>query len=131
MATVHPERSVRQAVWVIFSGTLAAAIFLLVRITNAPRALVINKVLSKLVLNRESQSTLPSLALVFVLGIVAAIQALPAYDLRLLWAMFSSLGVVVGAAAIKFGGKRPNLGELLNWACDSLSASMSSGPTPR
>lgn len=125
VATVHPERSVRQAVWVLFSGALAAAIFLLVRVTNAPRAIVINRVLSKLVLNRESQSTLPSLALVFLLGVVAAIKALPAYDLRLLWAMLSSLGLVVGAAAIKFGGKRPSLGELVNWAWDSLSASLS------
>lgn len=116
---------VRKPVWVLLSGTLAAALFLVVRITNPSRAIVINRVLSKLVLNRESQSTLPSLALVFILGTLAAIKALPAYDLRLLWAMFSSLALIVGAAAVKFGGKRPNLAELLEWAWDSVSSSLS------
>lgn len=121
---------VRKPVWVLLSGTLAAVLFLLVRITNPSRAIVINRVLSKLVLNRESQSTVPSLALVFALGILAAIKALPAYDLKLLWAMLSSLALVVGAAAVKFGGKRPNLAELLDWAWDSLSSSVSSsGPS--
>jgi hypothetical protein len=116
---------VRKPVWVCASGTLAAILFMVVRITNPSRALEINRVLSKLVLNRETQSSLPSLALIFILGVIAAIRALPAYDLRLLWAMFSSLGLVVGAAAIKFGGKRPNLMELLDWAFDSVSASLS------
>ena len=121
---------VRKPVWVLLSGTLAAALFLVVRITNPSRAIVINRVLSKLVLNRESQSTLPSLALVFILGTLAAIKALPAYDLRLLWAMFSSLALVVGAAAVKFGGKRPNLAELLDWAWDAISSTVSSsGPS--
>ena len=87
-----------------------------------------HRVLSKLVFNRESQSTLPSLALVFILGILAAIKALPAYDLRLLWAMFSSLALVVGAAAIKFRSKRPNFAELVEWAWDSVSSSVSSSP---
>ena len=58
--------------------------------------------------------------------IVAAIKALPAYDLKLLWAMYGSLALVVGAAAVKFGGKRPTLGELLDWAWDSVSSSLSS-----
>ena len=44
---------VRKPVWVLLSGTLAAALFLVVRITNPSRAIVINRVLSKLVLNRE------------------------------------------------------------------------------
>ena len=116
---------VRKPVWCLGSGTLAAALLLLVRITNPSRAVVINSVLSKLVLNRESRSTLPSLAFVFILGIIAAIKALPAYDLKLLWAMFSSLAVVVGTAAIKFG-KRPSFAELLDWAFDSIASSASS-----
>ena len=122
---------VRKRVWVLLSGTLAAVLFLLVRITNPDRAIVINQVISKLVLNREMQSTLPSLAFVFILGIIAAIKALPAFDLRLLWAMFSSLALVVGAAVIQFGGKRPNFAELLEWICDAISSSLSSfGPQP-
>ena len=83
-------------------------------------------VLSKLFFNREMQSTLPSLFLVFILGVLAAVKALPAYDLKLVWAMFCSLAVVVGAAAVKFGGKRPTFGELLDWAWDSVSSSLSS-----
>ena len=117
---------VRKPLWCLLSGTLAAVIFLTVRITNPSRAIVINKVVSKLVLNREVQSTLPTLAVTFLLGIVAAIQALPAFDLKLLWAMFSSLALIVGAAALKFGGRRPNLVELLDWAWDSLSSSVAS-----
>ena len=120
---------VRKPVWVVLSGTLAAILFLLVRITNPSRAIVINCVLSKLLLNRELESTLPSLVFVFVLGMLSAIQALPAYDLRLLWAMFSSLGLVVAAAVVKFGGKRPSFAELLDWASDSISSSPSSGPS--
>jgi hypothetical protein len=121
---------VRKPVWVLLSGALAAVLFLLVRIVNPSRAIVINRVLSKLVLNRESQSTLPSLVMVFILGILAAIKALPAYDLKLLWAMFSSLALVVGAAAVKFGGKKPNLAELVDWVWDSISSSLaSSGPS--
>lgn len=128
MVSVHAH--VRKTVWVLFAGTLAAVLFLVVRITNPSRALVINRVLSKLVLNRESESTLPSLVLVNILGCLAAIRALPAYDLRLLWAMFSSLGVIVGTAAIKFGGRRPNLLELLDWAWDAISSSLSSSGPP-
>jgi len=116
---------VRKPVWCLGSGTLAAALLLLVRITNPSRAVVINSVLSKLVLNRESRSTLPSLAFVFILGIIAAIKALPAYDLKLLWASLSSLAVVVGTAAIKFG-KRPSFAELVDWAFDSIASSASS-----
>ena len=38
--------------------------------------------------------------------------------------------LVVGAAAIKFGGERPNLMQLLDWAWESLSSSLaSSGPS--
>ena len=118
---------VRKPVWVLLSGMLAAFLFLLVRIANPSRAFVINRVLSKLVLNRETQSTLPSLLLVFTLGIFAAIKALPAFDLRLLWAMFSSLALVVGAAAMKFGGRRPNFAELLDWAWDTISSSLNTG----
>jgi hypothetical protein len=117
---------VRKPVWVLISGALAATLFLLVRITNPPRAIAINRVLSSLVLNRESTSSLPSLALVTILGCVAAIKALPAYDLQLLWAMFTSLALLVGAAALKFDGKRPSLSELLEWAWDSITASLSS-----
>uniref|UniRef100_A0A7S0PVW7 Uncharacterized protein n=1 Tax=Coccolithus braarudii TaxID=221442 RepID=A0A7S0PVW7_9EUKA len=117
---------IRKPVWVLLSGTLAAVLFLFVRLTNPSRALVVNRVLSKLAFNRETESTLPSLALVFILGILAAIQALPAYDLRLLWTMFSSLALVIGAAAVKFGGKRPSFGELLDSAWDSFSSSFSS-----
>ena len=121
---------VRKPVWVMISGTLASFLFLFVRITNPSRAIVINKVLGKLFFNREMQSTLPSLFLVFILGVLAAVKALPAYDLKLLWAMFSSLILVVGAAAVKFGGKRPNFAELLDWALDSLSSALSSaGPS--
>ena len=124
MATVPAH--VRKPVWVLLAGTLAAILFLLVRITNPSRAIVINRVLSKLVLNREIESTLLSVALVSILGCLAAFQALPAYDLKLLWGMFCSLGVVVGAAAIRFNGKRPNFLELLDWACESLTSSLSS-----
>uniref|UniRef100_A0A7S0NQY5 Uncharacterized protein n=1 Tax=Calcidiscus leptoporus TaxID=127549 RepID=A0A7S0NQY5_9EUKA len=122
---------VRKPAWVLISGTIAAFLFLLARILNPSRAIVINRVLSKLVLNRESPSTLPSLALVFTLGILAAIKALPAYDLKLLWAMFSSLALVVGAAAVKFEGKRPNFAQLLDCAWDAISSSQlsSSGPS--
>ena len=122
---------VRKPAWVVLSGTLAAILFLVVRITNPSRAIVINQVISKLVLNRELQSTLPSLALVFILGVLAAIKALPAFDLKLLWAMFTSLALVVGAAAIKFDGRRPSFVELLDWACDAISEALSSsGPQP-
>ena len=124
MNAVFPSH-VRKPVWVLLSGMLAAFLFLLVRITNPSRAIVVNRVLSKLVLNRESQSTLPSLGLVFTLGMVAAVKALPAYDLSLLWAMFSSLALIVGTAVLKFGGKRPNFLELLEWAWDSISSSLS------
>ena len=117
---------VRKPVWVLLSGTLAAVLFLFVRITNPSRAIVVNRVLSKLVLNRESESTLPSLVLVGILGCLAAFQALPAYDLKLLWAMFCSLGLVIGAAAVKFGGKRPNFVQLLDWAWDSMMSSVAS-----
>ena len=113
---------VRKPAWVLLSGAIAAALLLLVRITNPARAFVINRVLSKLVLNREMQSTVPSIALVFILGMVSAVKALPAYDLRLLWAMFSSLALVVGAAAVKFGGERPSFAELLDWAWESISS---------
>ena len=121
---------VRKPVWVLLSGNLAAVLFLFLRITNPSRAIAINQVLSKLVLNREIQSTLPSLVFVFILGVLAAIKALPAFDLKLLWAMFTSLALVVGAATIKFGGRRPNLVELLDWACDAISSSLSSS-TPQ
>jgi FtsH-binding integral membrane protein len=120
----------RKPVWVLIAGTLAAALFLVVRIFNPSRAIVVNRVLSTLVLNRESESTLPSLALVSILGCVAAIQALPAYDLKLLWAMFCSLGVVIGAIVLKFGGRRPNLLELLDFTWESISSSMSSAGGP-
>ena len=120
----------RKQVWVLLAGALAATLFLLVRLTNPARALVINRVLSKLVYNRESEATLPSLALVGVLGCVAAFQGLPAYDLKLLWAMFTSLAVVIGTAALKFGGKRPSFLELVDWAWDSIASSLSTS-TPR
>ena len=121
---------VRKQVWVVLSGTLAAILFLFLRITNPSRAIEINCVLSKLMLNRELQSTLPSLVFIFILGMLSAIKALPAYDLRLLWAMFSSLGLVVAAAVVKFGGKRPSFAELLDWASDAISSSMASaGPS--
>ena len=115
---------VRKPVWVLLSGALSAILFLFVRITNPARAIVINCVLSKIVFNREMQSTLPSLVLVFILGMLSAIKALPAYDLKLLWAMFSSLAFVVGAAVVKFGGKRPNFAELLDWASDAIMSSL-------
>jgi TM2 domain-containing membrane protein YozV len=120
----------RKPLWVLLSGTLAAVLFLLVRITNPSRAIAVNRVLSTLVLSRESDSTLPSLALVSILGCLAAIRALPAYDLKLLWAMFCSLGFVVGAIVVKFGGKRPKLVELLDFAWDSISSSLSSSGLP-
>ena len=42
--------------------------------------------------------------------------------------MFSSLALIVGAAAVKFGGKRPNFVQLLEWAWEAISASFSAGP---
>ena len=116
---------VRKPVWVLLSGNLAAVLFLFLRITNPSRAIAINQVLSKLVLNREMRSTLPSLVVVFILGVLAAVKALPAYDLKLLWAMFSSLALVIGAAAVKFGGKRPNLAELFDWAWNAFTSGQS------
>ena len=106
-------------------GSRCVPISLAASQTNPSRAFVINRVLSKLVLNRESESTLPSLALVGILGCIAAIRALPAYDLQLLWAMFCPLALVIGAAAIKFEGKRPNFAELIDWAWDAISSSLS------
>ena len=130
MMAVVPAHK-RKPVWVLLAGTLSAVLFLVVRITNPERAIVINRVLSTLVLNRESESTLPALALITILGCLAAIQALPAYDLKLLWAMFSSLGLVVGSIVLKFGGKRPNLLELLDFAWDSISSSVSTSSPVR
>ena len=41
----------RKPIWVLLAGTIAAALFLLMRITNPSRAIVVNRVLSKLFLH--------------------------------------------------------------------------------
>ena len=59
-------------------GTIVGAtLFAIVRLTNMARTLFINHALSTVVLGKKSSSSLPSLAVMAVMGTLASFKTLP------------------------------------------------------
>ena len=63
--------------WCLFGTVVGATLFAIVRLTNMARTLFINHALSTVVLGKKSSSSLPSLAVMAVMGTLASFKTLP------------------------------------------------------
>lgn len=76
-------RGMKDAVWMIFGSLLASFMYVLLRLTNYPRAMAVNRALSRFLLgdqpsnSRLGSSSVPALVVAAALGGLSGFQSLP------------------------------------------------------